>query len=327
MATALVLSGAACSQAPIAPLPPAASESSAPSVVVTGHPWSFERRTAPDRTVVHDAEGRDLAVFTDGARTVVVEGPLRVFKEPSTTDAVVETTAWVRLAPEPWVKGAERASWFDPWLASVVGNESADVLAVAFEYVEGAPARMDNAGVRVAGDAAFGPLTSGGGGRDDGTDFLDYLGVPWAFGDVASPRQPMAERYGMVDCSGFVRLVFGYRSGYPLLGRNEPGDGIPRRAWAILSNGPGAQLLPDEGRPPSDLGVLQPGDLLFFEVDSGDPQLDHTGIYLGVDSQGKGRFISSRIRANGPTMGDLGGASTIGSKGMYSSGLRGARRL
>ena len=51
------------------------------------------------------------------------------------------------------------------------------------------------------------------------------------------------------------------------------------------------------------------------------------GIYLGLDSAGHPRFISSRKVANGPTMGDRGGASLLTGDGLYASAFREAKRL
>jgi hypothetical protein len=115
--------------------------------------------------------------------------------------------------------------------------------------------------------------------------------------------------------------------GYPLLGKNAPGPGLPRRAYAIAEFGPGAALIPNTRQRVTAYDLLQPGDLLFFEVEGGPDQLDHTGIYLGIDSQGRHRFMSSRERANGPTFGDLGGTSLLDDGGLYSKAWRAARRI
>jgi cell wall-associated NlpC family hydrolase len=298
----------------------------------------FERTSAPDRTLVLDRTGAAVAVFTDGARTVRLTGPSRTFREPKATDATVTTTAWVRLAPQPWMAGAERADWFQPWFAKARTDTSPDVLAVATEYLADAPEERDAAGVRYRGDASFGPVAKSGEGRLERSDFHDYLGLPWDFPDTGSdPADP--DRYGAVDCSGFVRLVYGYRLGLPLLGDNETdndtGDGtdtdaapgLPRRAYAIAEHGPGVVLVPDDGTRATAYDVLQPGDLVFFEVENGPDQLDHAAIYLGPDSANHHRFISSRERIDGPTMGDVGGTSLLDDGGHYSKAWRAARRL
>ena len=76
------------------------------------------------------------------------------------------------------------------------------------------------------------------------------------------------------------------------------------------------------------LDRLHVGDLVFFDADPDDgPALDHVGMYLGRDSAGHRRFISSRKGANGPTMGDVKGASILDGTGLYARAFRSARRL
>jgi cell wall-associated NlpC family hydrolase len=151
--------------------------------------------------------------------------------------------------------------------------------------------------------------------------------VRWRFADE-EVRRPDPARYGAVDCSGFVRLVYGYRSGYPLLASEQPGPGLPRRARAMADVGPGAVVLPDAGTPPSNVGALQAGDLLFFDLDQApDRRIDHVAIYLGRDDAGQHRFVSSRRRADGPTLGDLGGSSVLDDGGHYARSFRAAKRL
>lgn len=299
---------------PVATVPP----------VVDAGSLRFERVSDPGRTVVRDARGTVAATFTDGARTVAVAGPLRTFAEPRTTHAAVETTIWVRLAPQPWAPEAERSEWVLPWLRAALADTTPDVLAIAMEYLPDAPEQRETGGTRFAGNASFGPET-GGGKRAEASDFYDYLGVPWQFADGVS-EQASRQRYGAVDCSGFIRLVYGYRSGYPLLGENVAGAGLPRRAYAMAELGPGALIVPDQGGGSAGIDRLQSGDLLFFVTD-GTPGLDHSAIYLGVDSDGERRFVSSRSSPDGPTMGDVNGASTITGGGFYAERFRTARRV
>ena len=78
----------------------------------------------------------------------------------------------------------------------------------------------------------------------------------------------------------------------------------------------------------TDFSRLQPGDLVFFDADAGDgPQVDHVGIYLGPDTGGHHRFLSSRKSANGPTLGDTSGKSLLDGTGLYAKSFRAARRL
>lgn len=285
------------------------------------------RLAVPARTVVTDDRGTVLATFTDGARTAVLKGPTRTFSDPKFTTATVTTTAWVRLLPEPWTPESDRAPWFGTWLDNSLADTGPDVLAVATDYLDGAPTRTDDDGVPYAGDAAFGPEIGTGKGRLERSDFYDYLGVPWRFPDAPAQRAEQG-RFRMVDCSGFVRLVYGYRMGIPLRGSNNPGPGLPRRAWAIAEYGPGTRVIEERDEPATEYDVLQPGDLVFFNIDPQlGPQIDHTGIYLGVDSTGHHRFFSSRAKANGPTIGDLGGTSLLDDGGYYAQSFRTARRL
>ena len=294
-----------------------ASEASATELV-------YERLSDPPRTVVKDGSGQVVATFTDGARTVVVTGPERTFEEPTATEATGTTTNWVRLAPREWSKGAEREDWFEPWFDAARRSKAKDVLGIAFEYVEGAPDGKKD-GLRIKGDASFGPPNKTGSSRLEANDFYDYLGVDWKFPDVGLERAE-ARRYGSLDCSGYWRMVLGYRMGLKLRGSNDAGPGLPRRAYAIADHGPGVVVVPDKGRTATDYDALQIGDLVFFETENGGV-LDHMGMYLGIDSFGRHRFLSSRAGANGPTMGDIMGTSVLDDDGFYSRGWYTARRL
>jgi cell wall-associated NlpC family hydrolase len=290
---------------------------------------TFRRLTGPDRTVVLDSRETTIASFTDGARTVLLTGSERTFAEPANTSVVITTTAWIRLAPEAWHAGSEAAAWFRPWLTTALADTTPDVLAVATEYLHGTPEKRDGKGVRYAGDASFGPASeTDPDGRAENSDFYDYLGVPWQFPDTG-PTRPKPGRYGDVDCSGYLRLVYGYRLGYPLRNSNTAGPGLPRRAFAISQFGPGVEVIPNQGVPPPDLHPLQPGDLVFFHSDpgTGPSRTDHSGIFMGVDSAGHYRFISSRSKADGPTFGDTGGAALLDGGGYWSQRLRNARRI
>jgi cell wall-associated NlpC family hydrolase len=289
--------------------------------------YRYERLAHPARTVVRDKAGVVVATLTDGARAVAVTGPSRTFREPRTTRAVVTTNAWVRLIAQEWREGEERASWFRPWLDSALGNRSSDVLGVAMEYLDGAPNVTNEQNVRFRGDAS-----SGRSERDDRTgqaaaDFYEYLGTPWTFPD-GDRREPAVGSYGAVDCSGFLRLVYGYRLGYPLLGPNARGAGLPRSANAMYGLGPGVPVVPDRGGRALAYTLLQPGDLVFFGLDAKrGQQIDFAGMYLGMDSGHHHRFISSRPAADGPTFGDFGGAALLDGDGRFAKGFRAAKRI
>jgi cell wall-associated NlpC family hydrolase len=255
----------------------------------------------------------------------MINGPARTFREPKFTTVEVTNTAWIRLAPQAWSAGAEKAAWFQPWLQKAVSDTSPDILAIAMQYIDGAAEARNAKKLRISGDATFGPDSSEG--RLERSDFYDYLGVSWDFQDGVHEDSSPA-RYGSLDCSGFVRMVYGYRSGFPLLGSNTAGPGLPRRAWAISELGPGTPVIPDTGKRAVDYSRLQPGDLLFFNLEPAiGPQVSHTGIYLGIDNQGHHRVLSSRKVANGPTFGDAGGVSLIDQGGTYSLAFRAAKRL
>lgn len=286
---------------------------------------TFDRLANPARTVVRDQTGAVLATFTDGARTVALTGPRRTFSEPRFTTATITTTTWVRLAPEAWTPGAEKAPWFAQWFEQARRDTGPDVFATAMQYADGAPDVRNDDGLTVSGDAIFGPVEPQGVARLEQSDFMDYLGVSYDFPD--GRKNPKPDHWGALDCSGFVRMVYGYRSGYPLLGTNNPGPGLPRRAWAIQQNGPGVSLIPNTRTRVTAYDAIQPGDLLFFEVEGSVDELDHVGIFIGIDSAGHYRFMSSRERANGPTFGDLGGTSLLDDGGMYSKAWRAARRI
>jgi cell wall-associated NlpC family hydrolase len=267
-----------------------------------------------------------VATLTDGARTAAVTGPARTFAEPKFTKATVTSTTWVRLLPRAWARGSEKQPWFRHWLDKESASVKPDVLAVAAQYLDGQPDVRDASGIRFRGDAAFGPRVSPSSSLlEESSDFYDYLGRDWTFpnGEMekAEPR-----RYGAVDCSGFVRLVYGYRMGLPLLNVNKPGPGLPRRAFALAGFAPGKVIVPNRLRQAQDYGRLQPGDLVFFDINGG-TQIDHAGIYVGRDDSGHHRFISSRGRANGPTLGDLGGTALLDDGGYYSRAFRTAKRL
>ena len=275
-ATACLLATACSSASPPSPVRvietvPAQAE---PSAVATSGPIRLERMADPARTVVRDAGGAQLAVLTDGASTVWLSGPERTFEEPTATDAVVSTTAWIRLLPKPWRAGAADEKWFTAWLESARADRTPDLFATAFQYVHGAQRVEDDQGLRVSGDASFGPRGRNGEGRLEANDFYDYLGINWTFSDRGR-QYAEKRRYGSLDCSGFVRMVVGYRLGYPLRGGSGSGPGLPRRAFAIEANGPGVSVVPDRRSTATAYGELDPGDLVFFQTEGDSADRPH----------------------------------------------------
>jgi cell wall-associated NlpC family hydrolase len=298
---------------------------------LTGEPPSsdpsgfrFLRKGDPNRTEVVDRRDSAVATFTDGARTVTVTGPRRVFAEPRYTAATVSGAIWVRLAPRPWYPGAEQEPWVRNWLSEELNNTEPDVLSIATQYFQDAPDLIDSRGTRYAGNASFGPELDSG-KRRIGADFNDYLGIPWQFADGGMmPPDPMMA--SALDCSGYLRLVFGYRLGYPLLAGGDLEGGLPRRADIMARSGPGVSIIDDHGEAPTHLSRLRPGDLLFFTTDDA-PDIDHSASYLGMDSDDRHRFVSSRDSADGPTMGDLNGPSVLDGDGFFAQRFRSARRI
>ena len=280
-------------------------------------------KSAPEQTVVHDAAGVVLATFTQGARTVVMHGPARTFAEPEHTKATIVISDWVRLYPSAFTGTVDNA-WLARMAAENTKHFTPDLIELAMQYIAGAPTVTDAAGRIIAGDASYGPEQSDD-KRQEGSDFNDYIGIPYVFGGVTD-KSDLAQ-YGSLDCSGFMRMIWGYRSGMPL--ELQPtGTAIPRRAYQILQSSPGVVVIPNAGQQITDFSALQVGDVVFHDASTDDGnQIDHLGMYLGVDSQGQHRFISSRKTANGPTFGDTGGKSVLDGKGLYGKAFRAVRRF
>ena len=164
------------------------------------------------------------------------------------------------------------------------------------------------------------------GTRQEGADFNDYLGISWSYPGVTDA--PEANQFRSLDCSGYVRMVFGYRAALPLSLASDGGVHLPRRAVQMADAAPGIVLISNSGSVPSSRSMLLAGDLVFFDADTGDgTAIDHVGIYLGRDSGGHDRFISSRKTADGPTLGDLGGRSILDGTGYWAVAFRSARRI
>ncbi|MCQ0024607.1 NlpC/P60 family protein [Streptomyces somaliensis DSM 40738] len=296
---------------------------------------TWERLRNPARSVLRGENGDVLATFTDRARTATLTGPSRTFTEPANTESRIVTENWVRLLPEPWKEGAEKKTWFREWFEENFGSREDDLFAIAFQYIDQAPVKQDDTGIKYAGDAQFGPVNpKGSEGSDyrlENSDFYDYLGIPYTFRN-GTTAQPEAARARSVDCSGYIRMVLGYRARYPLMATDELGDGLPRTSNGMARSKLGVDVIPlgggAESAKPTSIDVLQPGDLVFFELDARTKErLDHVGMYVGNDTDGHKIFISSREEANGPTIGDKGGASRLDGSGYYAKALRSAKRL
>lgn len=287
------------------------------SAASAGEGYTTTRAASPARSIIKDSSGRVVATLTDGSRSVVLTGASRTFAE-STTSAVVTTTARVRLLDAPFAGRLDTA-----WLDAALADRSPDLLAVALAYVTGAPEVRSSDGVVVSDDASYGPLVDGV--RQEGSDWNDYLGVSATYdGKVDAPE---AEQIGALDCSGFVRMVFGARGGHAM-SLLPDGVRLPRRAVQMATGGPGTVVVPDRGKQVTSFGALLAGDLVLFDASTDDgTAVDHVGIYLGKDSAGQPRFVSSRKSVDGPTMGDVQGRSTLSGTGLYAKSFRAVRRV
>jgi len=283
--------------------------------------YTYTRATSPARTIVKNSSGKVVATFTNGSRTVTLLGPTRTFAEASTTADKVITTTWVRLLPAPFTGTVDAA-----WVTARLADTSPDVLALGMQYIVGATA-ISSGGLQIAGDADYGPLQPDG-TRQEGSDFNDYLGVTWTY-PSGSTDAPEPDQFRSLDCSGYMRMVLGYRGGVPMtIATSGGGTSLPRRAYQQAATGPGIELIANTGVVPSSRSKLLPGDLVFFDASTDDgTQIDHVGMYLGRDTSKHDRFISSRKTANGPTLGDLGGKSILDGTGYYASAFRSARRV
>ena len=167
-----------------------------------------------------------------------------------------------------------------------------------------------------------------------GSDFNDFLGIPWDYGEYGGLDAPEKDEYGQLDCSGFMRMIFGYRSGVPLTKDFRPGVAIPRISSEMCNRNTsvGTTIVANNGsRPPSSAyAELNVGDVVCFDADADDGTIDHVGIFLGVDNQGKHRILSSRMSLNGPTMKDAASGtspSVLEGSAWMPNGWRSAIRL
>lgn len=261
--------------------------------------------------------------------------PTKVLLDQVTLDSgvwahppTVTHSTWVRTLDVPF-----DGTWTDDVAMQITAwaqDTSDDALAHAMKFITGAPVITGPDGWQV-GQANYGPMAADG-TRIEFSDWNDYLGFGWTYpdGEVRTFPHGSITVSGCMDCSGFIRTVYGRLMGLPMtFDQDFDGLNIPRRSMDIGPSGPGILVASATGAVPSLTG-LQVGDIVSFDADSGEAvsgQLDHTGIYLGTDSGGNPRFISSRKTANGPTMSDLGGNSTLNGTGTYATRLRSIRRF
>ncbi len=238
----------------------------------------------------------------------------------------IQHNVWVRILPTPFTGTVD-----ENWLRAALIDTSPDALAIAMQYLSGAPAVTDPAqsNLQIMGDSQYGPLQADG-TRQEGADFNDYLGIAWSYG--SSTDSPEAGQFRCLDCSGYVRMVYGYRMGIRMRLTTIDGVSLPRISSAIANGGPGI-LIAQSNTQITDLTGIGVGDAVAFDADNSNPaeeegQIDHIGIYMGTDTNGLHRFISARKTGNGPTFADVGGPSVIaGGTNLYSRTLRTIRRF
>jgi hypothetical protein len=286
--------------------------------------------TAPNRLEVRDSGNQWLAAFTVGSHMVTLYGPQRTFKEQ---DVSVTHATWVRTLPTPFGEQLD-LDWLEQALEANQ-QQVPDILAIAMQYIKGSPTILDKSGLQIAGDANYGPEIDGK--RQEGADFNDYLGIRWQY-ETDELDKPELEQFHCLDCSSFVRMVWGYRhnflgSGYVdaiLLSLKIKPDSstMPRRAWQICVGAPGMTIIPNRGVQVTNFSKLGIGDLVFFDANEDDGSaIDHIGMFMGLDATDRHRFISSRKSINGPTMSDFKGKSVLEGTGLYAQSFHAVRRL
>jgi hypothetical protein len=292
--------------------------------------YTYQNLTEPERLEVRDSASNLLATFTRGCYTVTLTGPERTFSEQNI--AVTHTT-WVRTLPIPFDEQLDL-----DWLNQVLEanqRQLPDILTIAMQYIKEAPAILDQNGLQIAGDAGYGPEKDGK--RQEGSDFNDYLGISWQYEEEGLDK-PESTQFRCLDCSGFIRMIWGYRhsfSGFgyadtiPLSLKIKPDlSTMPRRAWQICIGAPGIIVTPNTGFQVTNFSKLGIGDLLFFDANEDDGSvIDHVGMFMGLDATNQYRFISSRKSINGPTLSDFRGKSVLKGTGLYAQSFRAVRRL
>lgn len=296
---------------------------------------------AEPSTWVHEVDDSSLGAGRVGVRGLASTNSTAIPFDFLVHDLEIISGTWPdppAVTHDTWVRvlgSAFDGTWTDVLADQIrawASDSTPDALAYAMMFLTGAPAVTSTAqdGAQTLGQSDYGPLNPDG-TRQEGADFHEYMGIPWTFPSgetaTASPEWEVC-----LDCSGFVRMVYGYHLGVPLT-RNDPasfdGNHIPRQTKDMGPDGPGVIVAEAVDTAPP-LTALRIGDIPFFDADTSDAvagQLDHNGIYLGVDSAGRHRFVNSRKTPNGPTFADIGGDSALDGAGTYATSLRLIRRF
>jgi cell wall-associated NlpC family hydrolase len=284
--------------------------------------YTFTRAAPYKRALLN---GQVVATFTDNAYTVVMQGanssdvgaPSRTFN--SSDSPSITHRYWVRTLSSRFTTTGWTETQMRDWLRlarNVNCRGHQDILSISFEYDEGSTNSYNSSGKLIASDAGY----------QFSCDFHDYLGDSWTSTDGYT-RSPDSTCLGDLDCSGYVRLVYGYRNNFteasyyadlPLSVSTTDGSAVPRESHNMFQYGPGYALIGYRagstvssgvcnGTPTStELSRLLPGDLVFFDLDqtcgSTFSAINHVGIFVGVDANGGYRFISSRNSYDGPTI-------------------------
>jgi hypothetical protein len=231
---------------------------------------------------------------------------------------------WVRVLPSAFT-GTWNAS-VEQQVRDLAASTAPDALEFTTRFQAFAPPGLDSQGRQVFGDAGYGPLDTDG-TREEGADFYEYMGGPWDFPNGEHKDDSGPAWQGFLDCSGFVRMVYGLHMGLPMVfGHDYNGVNMPRTSANLADHGPGVVVSSSSSAPPS-LANIQIGDTVYFDAEADDGDIDHVGIHVGVDQHGLQRFISSRKSGNGPTFADLGGDSVLTGTGLYAQTLRIIRRF
>lgn len=283
-----------------------------------------------DLVHVETADGAWRATLTMGASSVRLFGPERRFSEPTAADGV-RHAIWVRTLPKPF-DGRLNGAWLRNALHAN-RRETPDIFAIAMQYLHDAPAIHDG-GLQIAGAASYGPIVNGD--RQERSDFNDYLGITWSYLDGLVDN-PESQEFRCLDCSGYMRMIWGYRQSLAGVGRAsiplghrplQDRSALPRRAYQMRASGPGVMVIESTGQQITNFAGVLPGDLVFFDAATDDgTQIDHVGMYLGIDEGGHHRFVSSRKTHNGPTLGDTNGKSILDGDDRYAAKFRAVRRL